>query len=114
MGINFSGPGIPLIWTTKTLTVIDMNDNWQMDGIGVDKFSDHGAICVEYSIGSNGGKVTYISTTGFFTDNVFDLYENEDFIRGYIYSLIPDGGDVIYDPSYQWNRYSPHTTVLPD
>lgn len=114
MGLEFNGPGFPIIWTTKQLTVIDLNDNWQMDSPNVDKYKEYGDIAVYYDIGDNGGRITYISTTGFFTDNVFDQYENEGFIRGYIYSLIPDGGEVVYDPSHQWNRYSPHITVLPD
>jgi hypothetical protein len=111
-GMEFDGSGRPLVWTTKQLTVVDMNNNWIMDLEG-DKYTPFGDIAIEYDIGSNGGRVTYISTTGFFTDNVFDQSQNEGFIRGYIYSLIPDGGEVIYDPSHQWNRYSPHITVLP-
>ena len=112
-GMEFTGPGRPLVWSTKQLTVVDINNNWQMDLEG-DKYIPFGDMVIEYDIGTNGGRVTYVSTTGFFTDNVFDLYENEGFIRGYIYSLIPGGGDVIYDPSHQWNSYSPHTTVLPE
>ncbi len=111
-GLEFNGPGRPLAWSTKQLTVIDMNDNWQMDFM-IDKYVAFGDFVVEYDAGPNGGRVTYISTTGLFTDNVYGLYQNEGFVRGYIYSLLPEGGDVIYDPSYQWNKYSPHTTVLP-
>ncbi|MBN1538511.1 MAG: hypothetical protein JW939_00060, partial [Candidatus Thermoplasmatota archaeon] len=112
-GLDFTGPGTPLVWTTKKLTVIDMNDNWKMDLEG-DRYSEFGDMMIEYDIGSNGGKITYISTTGLFTDNVFDKYENEEFIRAYIHSLIPNGGRVLLDTSKQWERYSPHVTVLPE
>jgi len=112
-GMEFTGPGRPLAWTTKQLTVVDLNDNWQMDLEG-DKYLQFGDMMVEYDIGSNGGKITYITTTGIFTDNVFERSENEAFIRAYLYSLLPTGGDVILDNSNQWGRYSPHTAVLPD
>jgi hypothetical protein len=112
-GLEFGGPARTVMTTTKNLTVIDMNDNWQMDLVD-DKYKPYGPVGVEFDIGSNGGRITYISTTGFFTDNVFDLYDNEVFIRGFIYNSIPQGGDVILDPSKQVNRYSPHTDVLPD
>ncbi|MGA1793381.1 MAG: hypothetical protein ACMUHM_05475 [Thermoplasmatota archaeon] len=112
-GMEFTGPGKPLSWTTKQLTVVDLNDNWQMDLEG-DRYLQFGDMMVEYDIGTNGGKITYVTTTGLFTDNVFELEENEAFIRAYLYSLLPTGGDVVMDTSNQWGKYSPHTEVLPD
>jgi len=112
-GLEFGGPARTVLTTTKNLTVIDLNDNWKMDLVE-DKYKPYGPVGVEFDIGSKGGRITYISTTGFFTDNVFDLYDNEAFIRSFIYNSIPQGGDVILDPSKQVNRYSPHTDVLPD
>ncbi len=111
-GLEFGGPARTVMTTTKNLTVIDQNDNWQMDLVE-DKYKPYGPVGVEFDIGTSGGRITYISTTGFFTDNVYDLYDNEAFIRGFIYNSIPQGGDVILDQSKQVNRYSPHTAVLP-
>ncbi|MBN1390310.1 MAG: hypothetical protein JXA22_06690 [Candidatus Thermoplasmatota archaeon] len=112
-GLSFTGPGRPISWTTKQLTVVDLNDNWQMDLEG-DNYIPNGRIMIEYDIGATDGKVTYISTTGLFTDNVFDRYQNEEFIRAYLYTLIPSGGRIMLDTSKQWERYSPHVAVLPD
>jgi hypothetical protein len=111
-GLEFGGPARTVMTTTKNLTVIDQNDNWQMDLVE-DKYKPYGPVSVEFDIGTKGGRITYISTTGFFTDNVYGLYDNEVFIRGFIYNSIPQGGDVILDNSKQVNRYSPHTDVLP-
>ena len=112
-GMEFTGPGRPLVWTTKQLTVVDLNDNWQMDLEG-DKYIQFGDIMVEYDIGTNGGRITYVTTTGLFTDNIFEMYQNEAFIRAYLYSLLPTGGDVVLDTSKQWERFSPHTEILPE
>jgi hypothetical protein len=114
-GLIVTGEGSPVLTTTKNLTVIDMNDNGEMDvqADNMDIYSPYGPIGVEFNLGEKGGKVTYFSTTGIFTDSMFSEAQNEEFIRSYILSLIPGGGDVKYDDSKQQTPYSPHTTVIP-
>ncbi|MFW3146926.1 MAG: hypothetical protein ACMUIE_08965 [Thermoplasmatota archaeon] len=110
-GLMSDGPGRPVIWTTKYLTVEDVNGNWQMDNDPPDRFLPYGNISVEYDAGD--GSVTYISSTGLFTDNVFNRYQNGDFVISYIYSLIPQGGDVLVDLSKQNTSTSPHNVKIP-
>lgn len=105
--------------TTKELTVIDMNSNGEMDLGDPDKkessdqFKPYGAIAVEYAIGENGGGILFVSTTGFFTDNVFNRWDNDDWFKNYLYSILPEGGTVLLDPSKQMYNYSPHLVKIP-
>jgi len=112
MGLNFTGTGNPVLKTTKQLTVVDRNDNGIQDL--EDLFMPFGAIAVEYSVGENGGGVVYFSSTGLFTDNVFSLRDNEQFVRSYILTLLPEGGDLILDQSKEAQGRSPHRAVIPD
>ncbi len=114
-GLYVSGPARMVLTTTKNLTIIDLNDNGEMDQLD-GEFEPHvpyGPIAVKYDIGTSGGSITYISTTGIFTDSMFSEANNEGFIRAYLLSMIPDGGDVLLDDSRQLHRFSPHTTVIP-
>ncbi|MFO8052134.1 MAG: hypothetical protein R6V01_10635 [Thermoplasmatota archaeon] len=110
-GMNYTGPGTELLTTTKMLTVVDTNDNWQMDL--EDIYMQYGTIGVRFEAGDNGGSITFISSTGLFTDNVFDRYQNGDFLLTYLGSMLPDGGKVLLDQSKQITSYSPHTEVIP-
>jgi hypothetical protein len=114
-GLVITGDGQPILTTTKQLTVIDMNDNGEMDleEENKDLYSPYGPIGVEFSAGDNGGSVTYFSSTGHLTDSMFSELENEDFIRSYLLTLIPNGGDILLDSSKQLTDYSPHTAVIP-
>ncbi|MEA3557969.1 MAG: hypothetical protein U9R75_01820 [Candidatus Thermoplasmatota archaeon] len=113
-GMTFTGPGRPIMWTTKMLTVVDMNNNWSIDNDPPDMYLKFGDMGVEFNTGPGGGMITYISSSGLFTDNVFERFQNGDFVLSYIHSLIPDGGDVILDHSKQTTSYSPHTFIIPD
>ncbi len=114
-GLIISGEGKPILTTTKNLTVIDMNENDEMDlqDDNKDIYAPYGPMAVEFNVGNSGGKITYFSSTGLFTDSMFSETENEGFIRDYIRSLIPLGGDVLLDNSKQTTSYSPHTAVIP-
>ena len=118
-GILNPDDGNVVLSTTKELTVIDMNSNGEMDAIdhdtheSQDKFSEDGAIAVEYGIGDNGGGILYVSTSGLFTDNVFARWDNDDWLKNYLYSIIPQGGDVMLDSSKQAYNYSPHLVKIP-
>ncbi len=114
-GLVISGEGRPILTTIKNLTVIDMNENGEMDlqDDNKDLYAPYGPMAVEFNVGDSGGKVTYFSSTGLFTDSMFSETENEEFIREYIRSLIPLGGDVLLDDSKQTTSYSPHTAVIP-
>jgi len=114
-GLVVSGPARTVVTTTKNLTIIDMNDNGEMDQTdGV--FEPHvpyGPIAVQYSIGEKGGSITYFSSSGLFTDSMLQEGDNEDFIRVYLLSLLPEGGVVLMDDTFQLHGYSPHTAVIP-
>ena len=114
-GLIVSGPAKTILTTTKDLTIIDLNDNGEMDQHDgeFEPYVPYGPIAVKYDIGTSGGSITYISTTGIFTDSMFSEASNEGFIRAYLLSLIPEGGDVVLDDSKQLHRFSPHTTVIP-
>jgi hypothetical protein len=101
--------------TTKELTVVDLNDNGEMDMIDgeFEPFYPFGQFGARYDAGTNGGSITFFSTTGFLTDTMFSESQNEGFIRAYIYSLLPEGGDILIDDSKQEMSYSPHRAVIP-
>ena len=112
-GLNSSDGGNELLTTSKQLTVIDMNENEVIDDDPPDKFAPKGPIAIEYRIGSNDGGIVYISSTGLFTDNVFDLKNNEAWFRAYLAQFLPSGGRVMLDTSKQMNSMSPHDETIP-
>ena len=114
-GLIITGEGRPVLTTTKELTVIDMNENGEMDleEGNEDIYQAYGPVAAEFDVGENGGTITYFSSTGIFTDSMFSEAENEEFLREYLLSLIPDGGRILLDDSKQTGEYSPHTAVIP-
>jgi hypothetical protein len=115
-GLYVTGDGYPVLTTTKNLTIIDINDNGEMD-MANGEFEPHvpfGPFAARYDIGDNGGSITYFSTTGLFTDSMFDEAENEQFLKAYLFSLLPTGGRVVLDDSKQVRGTSPHTMVIPE
>lgn len=118
-GLNHSEEGNPILTTTKQLTIIDVNGNGEIDGVDnsteefIDIFRAYGTIGVEYMIGSNGGGILYVSSTGLFTDNAFKLKDNGAWLKSYLYQWLPEGGSVILDQSKQDYNYSPHLITLP-
>lgn len=110
MGLNITGSGNVVLKTTKRLTVVDLNRNYVQELS--DLYMPFAPIAVEYQLGENGGGITFFSTTGLFTDNVFKLEDNEAFTRSYIITLLPEGGSILLDPSKQASSRSPHRTVL--
>ena len=112
MGLNHSGGGFSNLKCIMELTVIDLNENWEMDL--EDKYTPYGAIGIRFLLGENGGSILYLSTTGIFTDNIYNSWENEDFVKKYIFTSLPEGGgDVLLDSSKQVSENSPHTLILP-
>ncbi len=112
-GLNSSDGGNTLLATSKQLTVMDMNENEIIDDDPPDKFAPYGPIAIEYRIGSNDGGIVYISSTGLFTDNVFDLKNNEAWFRAYLTQFLPSGGRVLLDTSKQSSSMSPHDEAIP-
>jgi hypothetical protein len=112
MGLMDTDDGNAIINTLKQLTVIDENGNGEMDL--EDTYRPYGPIGVEYRIGDNGGGILYVSTTGMFTDNVFTLRDNGEWLKNYLFNWLPQGGDVILDQSKQNYNYSPHLVKIPE
>lgn len=115
-GLNLTGDPHLVVTTTKELTVVDLNDNGIMDQHNGDfePFYPYGPFGARYDAGTNGGSISFFSTTGFFTDSMYSEAQNEGFLRAYLYSLIPNGGDILLDDSKQMYSYSPHRSVIPD
>jgi hypothetical protein len=116
-GFGLPDVGSAMVKCKMNLTVIDNNDNDEMDL--EDTFRSYGPVCVEVRIGSNGGIIQYYSTSGMFTDNVMDITtgsqrNNERFVMANIAHLLPTGGHIYYDPSKQAKAYSPHNELLPE
>ena len=111
-GLNSSEGGNYLLKTSKQLTVIDMNEN-EIQDMDTDKYAPYGPIAIEYRIGSNNGGIVYISSTGLFTDNTFDLKNNEAWFRAYLTQFLPSGGRVLLDTSKQSSSMSPHDETIP-
>ena len=115
-GMEATGIYVPVATTTMELTIVDLNDDGKM-GMHNNEFEPHieyGPFGVKYAIGDKGGSITTFSTTGFLTDTMYSEASNEGFFRGYILSMIPDGGDVVLDDSKQAHSYSPHTYEIPE
>lgn len=115
-GFGLPDLGSGMLKCKMNLTVIDNNDNEEMDL--EDTFRSYGPVCVEVDIGTNGGVVQYFSTSGIFTDNVMDIQtggqkNNERFVLANLDHLLPSGGHIYYDPSKQTNAFSPHNEILP-
>jgi hypothetical protein len=114
-GLNLTGDPHYVVTTTKELTIVDMNDNGIMDQHN-GEFEPHypyGAFGARYDAGTNGGSITFFSTTGMFTDSMYAESQNEGFLRAYLYSLLPEGGDLLLDDSKQMMSYSPHRKIIP-
>ncbi len=111
-GLNSSEGGNELLATSKQLTVIDMNEN-EIQEMDTDKYAPYGPIAIEYRIGSNDGGIVYFSSTGLFTDNTFDLKNNEAWFRAYLTQFLPSGGRVLLDTSKQSSSMSPHDETIP-
>jgi len=114
-GLNLTGDPQYVVTTTKDLTIVDLNDNGIMDSAN-GEFEPHypyGAFGASYNAGTNGGSITFFSTTGMFTDSMYAESHNEGFLRAYLLSLIPEGGDLLLDDSKQIMSYSPHRAVIP-
>lgn len=115
-GMEITGDPDIIATTTMELTTVDLNDDGAM-GMYNGEFEPYvpfGPIGVRYKIGEKGGSITTFSTTGFLTDTMYGEASNEGFIRAYILSMLPEGGDVVLDDSKQIHSYSPHTLEIPD
>ncbi|MCD6383596.1 MAG: hypothetical protein J7L88_03970 [Thermoplasmata archaeon] len=63
-------------------------------------------------VNENGGTFLFVSSSGLFTDNVFTMYDNKEFLEAYIKMVLPGGGIIYMDDTKQTKGISPHNVLL--
>lgn len=108
MGINLTGEG-EIVLSLPHYATIELNGDGK-ESLG-DAFFAVAPVAVEVR-SDGGGTMLFVSSSGLFTDNVFDSYDNRAFLRAYFASVLPGGGRVYFDDTKQLFGISPHNVIL--
>jgi len=108
MGVNLTGEGAIMLSLPHYAT-IELNGDGK-ESLG-DAFFSVAPVAVEVR-SEGGGTMLFVSSSGLFTDNVFDSYDNRAFLRAYFASILPGGGRVYFDDTKQLFGISPHNVIL--
>jgi hypothetical protein len=94
----------PTDYQPSTFSVLDMNDN----GISGELEDILGPIPLIVRVYYGMGEVILVSDSGLFIDDLWDRYDNAEFIAALIATLLPAGGKILYFYGKHVNRYSGH------
>lgn len=108
MGMNLTGEG-KIVLSLPHYATIELNGDGQ-ESMG-DAFFAVAPVAVEVNV-DGGGSMLFVSSSGLFTDNVFDRYDNRAFLRAYFASILPGGGRIYFDDTKQSRGISPHNVIL--
>ena len=109
---NYQILGESITHPDRVLSVLDLNDNVEIDG------NDRpGPIPLIVEITEGKGKAIFISDAGLFTDYLWRVqsldedfpgrvYQNDEFVLDLVHSMNPNNGKIIFDVSKQTEGFS--------